>query len=176
MAPVGSPPPAASPVPHRRAVSYDDVVLQEAIGFARTPIESSFGGFARSSRRGVRTITHRLAHLIVRAERHRQYWTMVGAKYYLFHLEKAVGAGTHPDRTLQSFRIRLQEMVAEYEASEGELDISELERLVILSGNTPDRILVGQPFETSMLSFSNLPKIESELSRFVNIYMWDQTG
>src|SRR5438132_3291051 len=86
MAPVGSPPPA---VPHRRAMSYDDVVLQEAIRFARTPIERSFGGFAWSpSRRAVLTITHRLAHLIVRAERDRQYWTMVGAKYFLNHLAK----------------------------------------------------------------------------------------
>jgi hypothetical protein len=122
MAPVGSPPPVAS---HRRVVSYDDVVLQEAIRFARTPIERSFGGFRWSpARRGVLTITHRLAHLIVRAERDRLYWTMVGAKYYLFHLERAIGTDSHPDRTLQSFRARLQEITKQYQALRGEVDLT----------------------------------------------------
>jgi hypothetical protein len=174
MAPVGSPPPA---VPHRRVVSYDDVVVQEAIRFARTPIERSFGGFAWSpSRRAVLTITHRLAHLIVRAERDRQYWTMVGAKYYLFHLERAIGTVSHPDRTLQSFRSLLQEIISEYEALFGEVDLTELENLVVMSGNTPERILAGETFENSTRVYSSLPKIESTLSRFVNLYMWDETS
>jgi hypothetical protein len=173
MAPVGSPPPA---VPHRRVVSYDDVVLQEAIRFARTPIERSFGGFAWSpSRRAVLTITHRLAHLIVRAERDRQYWTIVGAKYFLNHLAKAVGPN-HPDKTLQMFRDRLWELLRHYEGTQEEIDTIEFERIVILSDNSPGRILAGAVFENSG-SFPprNPLKIETAISNFVNMYLWDQT-
>ena len=174
MAPVGSPPPA---VPQRRAVSYDDVVLQEAIRFARTPIERSFGGFRWSpASRGVLTITHRLAHLIVRAERDRQYWTMVGARYFLNHLEKAVGPNPHPDKTLQMFRDRLCELLKHFEGTQGEIETTELERIVIISGNSPHRILVGAVFENSG-SFPprNPLKIETTISNFVNMYLWDQT-
>jgi hypothetical protein len=174
MAPVGSSPP---PVPHRRVVSYDDVVLQEAIRFARQPIEMSFGNvFGSPAKKGVLTITHRLAHLIVRAERDRQYWTMVGAKYFLNHLAKAVGPNPHPDKTLQMFRDCLWELLRHYEGTQGEIDTTELERIVILSGNSPDRILVGAVFENSS-SFPpcNPLKIETTISKFVNMYLWDQT-
>ena len=174
MGPVGS---AAPAVPHRRGVSYDDVVLQAAIRFTRTPIERSFGGFRWSpARRGVLTITHRLAHMIVRAERDGQYWTMVGSKYFLNHLAKAVGPNPHPDKTLQMFRDRLWELIRHYEGTQGEIDATELERIVILSGNSPDRFLVGEVFESSS-SFPpcNPLKIETTISKFVNMYLWDQT-
>ena len=155
-------------------MTYNDTVFKEAIRYARTPIERSFGGLAWSpQRRGVLTITHRLAHLIVRAERDRQYWTMVGAKYFLMQLDRAIGHGPHPDATLQAFRTRLQEIIAKHEASYGEWDISELEILVATSGNTSDRILVGPTFENSG-SFTGPSNIERKLSSFVDIYMWDQ--
>jgi hypothetical protein len=156
-------------------MSYDDVVLQEAVRFARTPIERSFGGAWSASKRVVLTITHRLAHLIVRAERDRLHWTMVGAKYYLLQLESAIGTRRHFDSTLQSFRDRLHNIVIEYERAEGKVDADELERLVVLSGNTPDRILAGQAFENSASFYSGPLKIESRLSNFVACYMWDQT-
>ena len=152
-------------------------MLQEAIRYARTPIERSFGGMGWSpQRRAVLTITHRLAHLIVRAERDRQYWTMVAAKYFLDHLDKAIGSSPCADTTLESFRIRLREIVSRQEARNGDLDISEVDRLVVMSGNTSDRILTGPTFEHSMRVFCSLPRIESKLSTFVSTYMWDQTS
>ena len=157
-------------------MTYNDTVFSEAIRYARTPIEQSFGGMMWSpQRRAILTITHRLAHLIVRAERDRQYWTMVAAKYFLMHLERAIGSGPHPDAALQSFRKLLQEIVAKHEASYGEFDISELEMLVATSGNASDRILTGLTFENSG-SFCGPPNIERKLSDFVSIYMWDQTS
>ncbi|SRR6266496_466923 len=157
-------------------MTYNDAVFDEAIRYARTPIERSFGGIAWSpQRRAVLTVTHRLAHLIVRAERDRQYWTMVAAKYFLMHLERAIGSGPHPDVTLQSFRNRLQEIVFKQEGSYGEVDISEVEIPVGTSGNTSDRILTGPTFENSA-SFTGPPNIERKLSSFVSIYMWDQTS
>jgi hypothetical protein len=101
---------------------------------------------------------------------------MVGAKYYLFHLERAIGTDSHPDRTLQSFRTRIQQIISEYEALCGEVDPTELENLVVMSSNTPERILTGETFENSGRRYSNLPKIESTLSRFVSQYMWDETS
>ena len=160
-----------------RPVSDVDPVLQEAIRYARTPIERSFGGVGCSpQRRAVRTITHRLAHLIVRAERDRQYWTMVAAKYFLDHLDKAIGSSPCADTTLESFRIRLREVVSGQEARNGDLDISEVDRLVVMSGNTSDRILTGPTFENSMRVFASLPRIERKLSSFVSTYIWDQTS
>jgi hypothetical protein len=101
---------------------------------------------------------------------------MVGAKYFLNHLTKAVGPNPHPDKTLQMFRDRLWELLRHYEETQGEIDTIELERIVILSGNSPDRILVGAVFESSG-SFPprNPLKIETAISNFVNIYLWDQT-
>src|SRR5260370_5995397 len=144
-------------------MSYDDVVLQEAVRMARTAIERSFGCAWSASKRGVLTITHRLAHLIVRAERDRQYGNMVGAKYYLLHLQNAIGASPHPDRIFQSFRTRLQIIIIGYEESYGEVLVDELERLVGLSCNTPDRILVGQTFEDSLSLYSCSLKSDSRV-------------
>jgi hypothetical protein len=99
-------------------VTDADPVLQAAIRYARTPIERSFGGMGWSpQRRAVLTITHRLAHLIVRAERDREYWTMVAAKYFLTHLDIAIDPDPHPDTMLQSFRIRLRGIVRGQEAA-----------------------------------------------------------
>lgn len=127
-------------------------------------------------RRAVLTITHRLAHLIVRAERDRQYWTMVAANYFLAHLDTMIGCGPCADSTLESFRIRLREIVSGHEARDGDFDTSEGDRLVVMSGNTSDRILTGRTFENSMSVFASLPRIESKLSSFVSNYMWDQTS
>ena len=106
-----------------RPVSDVDPVLQEAIRYARTPIERSFGRIGWSPQRSaVLTITHRLAHLIVKAERDRQYWTMVAAKYFLTHLDTAIGSDPHPDTTLESFRGRLREILSGHEAQNGDFD------------------------------------------------------
>ena len=100
----------------------------------------------------------------------------VAAMYFLTHLDTMIGSGPCADSTLESFRIRLREIVSGHEARNGDFDTSELDRLVVMSGNTSDRILTGRTFENSMNVFASLPRIESKLSSVVSTYMWDQTS
>lgn len=123
----------------------------------------------------VRTILHRLAHLIVKtsATNTTPEKSILVAKWYLANLAN-VPLDPKEHTLLDSFVTRLEANVQRWESLYGFIDTGAFDLLVEFAGERPDVILYGPPLFTIIEPTLGTP--QGNLSKTISWYGWRQNS
>jgi hypothetical protein len=118
------------------------------------------------------TMSHRLAHLIMRMETSNNSDTAVGAKWYLQHM--ALAPISEYQSVLQPFVDKLTGLLSQFEATYGVVDPDILDKLIYY-GNAKisrERVLYGQPI--TYITGTCFGSPYNKLAAFISYEMWRQ--